>query len=462
MCQVTPSSSASEEKGFDRLLKVSQKRKEWATLSRDDKLNILEEIYTVMTKDMSYEDYKANGVKGAHMMGFDPTTEEGNYEAESQAIGWIILFKKQVEDMISTYKILTGKAQPPKKLTKGNFISRKAINGQIVVETFPAFPGDNTGFLAGAKGEVWMDPSKVQEESQIEAFNPEKAWEESAGDDGGLMIVLGAGNQVALTAVDILQALFMRNYVAYVKQHPLRDYANELLQVVYAPLISRGYLDFELHTTNERCAALVYHPEVSAVHMTGGKATHDLLVWGADPKERERNMKAKTPKLKAKMTSELGAVSPWVVIPGKYTRKELETQAKLIAFFVHSNASCNCNAPKCVVVAEDWDQKNDFLKSIEDSLANHPLPAAYYPGIESRWRNFAKEYPDAKQIDSTTGLGVEERCLAPARFAEKALLLPYLQIQIDVDLYSPVGKETATKEYAFTTEPFAPIYTVRS
>ena len=382
-----------EEKGFDRLLKVSEKRKEWATTSRDDKLSILEEIYTIMTKDMTYDDYKANGIKGAQMMGFDVSTDEGNYEAEQQAIGWVILFKKQVEDMIYTYKVLTGKVQPPKKLTKGNFITRKGINGQIVVETFPSFPGDSSGFLAGIKGEVWMDPTKVQDGSQVEAFNPEKAWTEAVGEDGGLMVVLGAGNQVALTAVDILQGLFMRNCVAYVKQHPLRDYANEVLKVIYQPLISRGYLDFELHSTNERCSDLVYHPSVTAVHMTGGKATHDLLVWGADPKERERNLKSKTPKLKATMTSELGAVSPWVVVPGKYTQKEIEAQAKLLAFFVHSNASCNCNSPKCVVVADDWEQKEEFLQCVEDSLANHTLPAAYYPGIETRWQNFAKEYP---------------------------------------------------------------------
>jgi hypothetical protein len=53
------------------------------------------------------------------------------------------------------------------------------------------------------------------------------------------------------------------------------------------------------------------------------------------------------------------------------------------------------------------------------------VPAAYYPGIEARWQNFAKEYPDAKQIDSVTGLGAKERCLSPARFAEK--------VQVDVE-----------------------------
>jgi hypothetical protein len=204
----------------------------------------------------------------------------------------------------------------------------------------------------------------------------------------------------------------------------------------------------------------VYHPDVTAVHLTGGKATHDLLVWGADPKEREKNLKAQTPKLKSMVTSELGAVSPWVVVPGTYTEVELKTQAKIIAWAVHANASCNCNSPKCIVVADGWQQKDEFIKIIEDSLTNHPLPAAYYPGIEKRWQGFADQYPDAKKIDTATGLGVEERRLSPAKFAEKALLLPYLAITVDVDLSTPAGKQAASQEFAFKNEPFAPMFTV--
>jgi len=420
----------------------------------------LEQIKTILTKELKYADYKENGIQGAQMMGLDVSTVEGNYEAESHALFVVMALNKQVNDLIFSYKVRMGKVPPPKKLSKGSFQTRKAINGQLVVETYPSFPGDESPLLGKVKGEVWMDPAKVKDESQVEAFNFEKAWNEAAGEDGGLMLVLGAGNQPALTPVDILQGMFVRNYVVYMKQHPLRDYVNDLMSVMFAPLIAQGYLDLELHKSNERSAALVYHPSVTAVHLTGGKATHDMLVWGVDPQEREKNLKAKTPKLKATMTSELGAVSPWVVVPGTYTRAEMESQAKMIAAVVHANASCNCNSPKCLVVAEDWDQKDEFLQIIEDSLANHILPVAYYPGIEARWQNFANQYPGAKKIESATGLGVEERHLSPAKFSDKPLLLPYLQIKVDVDLDSAAGKEAASKEYAFNNEPFAPMYTI--
>lgn len=449
-----------EETGFGRLEEVSKKRSEWATLPVVEKLAILEEIQAIITNEMKYEDWNNYGKKTAEMMGFDTSnTVEGGYEAGQQSLLMIVTVKKKIDDMIFAYKIRAGLAEPPKKFTKGNYETRTAINGQIVMKTFPIFPGDSNGLVGHMHGEVWMDSSKIQDESQVEAFAFDKAWENAVGDEGGLMVVLGAGNHGFLTVGDIVQAMYTRNYVVYTKQHPIRTYANDIYSRIFAPLISRGYLAIEAHTTIERSSAIIFHPDVDALHITGGKATHDLLVWGADPKERERNLKANTPKIK-NVTSELGAVSPWVVVPGKYTKAQMKSQAGAIANFVHNNASCNCNAPKSIVVADDWDQKDEFLQIIEDELVNHPLPVAYYPNIEKRWQNFADQYPDCKKLESNTGMGIEERGLSAGGLNEKPLLLPILQIEIKVDLESDAGKEAASKEFVFNNEPFAPVYTI--
>lgn len=316
-----------------RLQEVSKKRSEWATLSIVEKLAILEEIKTIMKEELGYDDYKASGKKGAEMKGFDVNnTVEGDFEATEEALVFCLAGQKEVDDMIKAYKIRAGLAKPPKKLTKGNFETRKAINGQVVTKTFPIVPQDRLGFFGHLQCEVWMDSSKIQDESQVEAFAFEKAWDDAVGKEGGLMIVLGAGNQPMLSFVDILKAMYTRNYVVYFKQHPIRTYVNDLYERIFAPLISRGYLAVEAHSTNERSSALVYHQEVDAVHITGGKATHDILVWGLDPKQREQNLKANTPKLK-NVTSELGAISPWVIVPAKYTKAEIKSQAGILANF---------------------------------------------------------------------------------------------------------------------------------
>mmetsp|Transcript_21527 Transcript_21527/g.50977 ORF Transcript_21527/g.50977 Transcript_21527/m.50977 type:complete len:636 (-) Transcript_21527:104-2011(-) len=450
------------EEGFDKLLAVASKRAEWAALPDTEKLAILEEINHIITKDAKFEEWQSFGNTTAEMMGFDPIgTDEGAFEATSQAMSMSLTAKGQIDSLISVYKIRLGLAKPPKMLTKGNFKTRKAINGQIAVTTFPSLPGDSTSFASHMRVEAWLDQSKVQEESQVEAFAFDKAWDHSAGDEGGLMVVLGAGNQSILTFVDIMDAMYTRKYVVYLKQHPIRNYLNKLLKRLLAPLLSRGYVAFEEHTSNERCTALIYHPEVGALHITGGKATHDLLVWGADPKEREQNLKANTPKIK-NVTSELGAVSPWVIVPGNYTRAELESQAKTIAAFVFANASCNCNAPKCVVVADEWDQKEEFLEIVYQSLANHPLPVPYYPNTEQRWKTFEEQYPDAMKIESNSGMGIAERKLSAGGLNKEPLLLPYLKIETVVDLESETGREAASKEFAFINEPFAPVLTITS
>lgn len=463
MSNVTAKEEVGEEKGFDRLERVSKKRKEWATLPVLEKVTILEEIQKIITIDLKYKDWKNHGKGTASMMGFDVDTIDGDCEAEQQTLAAILIVKSYINAMVLAYKIRAGLTSPPKELTKGNFKTRKAANGQIVVKTFPTLPGESTGLLAPFKGEVWLDSSKIQDESQVEAFDFENAWNDEAAannEEGSLMFILGAGNQAFLTCIDILQGMFIRNYVVYMKQHPIRTYANTFISRIYAPLISRGYLEIEAHSTIERSSALVYHPDVDALHMTGGKATHDLLVWGADPKERERNLKAKIPILNATVTSELGAVSPWVIVPGKYKKNELRSQAAKIANYIHNNASCNCNAPKCIIVADDWDQKDEFLKMIEDELIGHPAPVAYYPNIKKRWENFANRYPDSKRLETNTGLGIKERHLSAGGMNEKPLLLPCLQIVTKVDLETDSGREAASKEYAFTNEPFAPVYTI--
>jgi hypothetical protein len=116
---------------------------------------------------------------------------EGEFAAEEETLIFTLNAKREVDDMIRAYKIRAGVSEPPKNLTKGNFETRKAINGQVVTKTFPIFPEDHRGFYGHFQCEVWMDSSKVQDESQVEAFAFEKAWEDAVGKEGGLMIVLG-------------------------------------------------------------------------------------------------------------------------------------------------------------------------------------------------------------------------------------------------------------------------------
>lgn len=45
---------------------------------------------------------------------------------------------------------------------------------------------------------------------------------------------------------------------------------------------------------------LLYSPLVDCVHMTGGTATHDAIVWGSSPEEQARRKQASDPLLKVR------------------------------------------------------------------------------------------------------------------------------------------------------------------
>jgi len=416
---------------MDALERVASKQNEWAGLSTTDKLAIVHEMQAIL-KETPYETFlRAVGIPTLQMMGIPGDTDEGRFESRSQTIIFCLTAQKQLEALAH---VLDPQKTPPMQTST-------ACNGQVCVKSFPLLSSDKYGPQGTHTGQVWLDPKATRAETV------------SPPTQGGVMVVLGAGNQNMLCYTDVLHGLFAQNCVVYLKHHPLREYLDGILRRLLQPLISRGYVDMGMDTQDSK--KLVYHPQVTRVHLTGGKATHDAIVWG----NQQPRVK---PMLKAEMTSELGAVSPLVILPGQFKPKELRQQALLAAFWIHNNASCNCNAVKIIVVSQEWEQKDAFLQIVEDSLDNYHLPVAYYPGIEQRWQEFRKAYPDAKELGKKTPIDqqIQERGLKSALGANKALLLPILQIERNVDLNTAQGREAARQELAFTKEPFSPVYTV--
>ena len=207
--------------------------------------------------------------------------------------------------------------------------------------------------------------------------------------EGGVSLILGAGNVASIAPMDALYKLFVEGNVALVKMSPVNAYLTPVLEQAFAPLIGRGFLRF-VQGSGDEGAYLVNHPGVADVHLTGSALTHDLLVWGPPGAQREQRIAAKDPRLKKPITSELGNVSPIVVMPYLYSKDELWSQARNVASQVANNASFNCNAGKMLVLARGWDQKEMFLAMIEKALSAAPPRNAYYPGAPDRWERLTR------------------------------------------------------------------------
>lgn len=264
-------------------------------------------------------------------------------------------------------------------------------DGQLVAQVFPASLLDKVMY-AGVTAEVWIEPGEKL--TQGETYRRKARGELPEGKVG---LVLGAGNVASIGPMDALYKLIVDDEVVIVKTNPVNAYLQPYWEEAFRPLMDegvfavvRGGADVGKHLTA--------HPDVDSIHITGSDRTFDAIVWGADPDEQKRR-KASGEKLNDKpITSELGAVTPVLVVPGPWSDSDIDFQARHVASMVANNASFNCNAAKVIVTADGWPQREHFLEKVEEHLENQAPRRAYYPGAQERYDGFLEHYPQAQPL----------------------------------------------------------------
>ncbi|WP_426744759.1 aldehyde dehydrogenase family protein [Myxococcus faecalis] len=214
---------------------------------------------------------------------------------------------------------------------------------------------------------------------------------------GRLCAVLGAGNVNSIPPADCLYKLFVEGTACVLKMNPVNAYLGPFLEQAFAPLVRRGFFAVVYGGAAEG-AALVSHPAVDEVHITGSDKTHDALVWGPPGPESDARRARNEPLLKKPFTSELGNISPVVVVPGPYSDGELRFQADNIAGMVANNASFNCNSAKLLVQPKSWSARSRVVDAVEASLGRAAVRRAYYPGADQRWRQFTEGRAHLRQV----------------------------------------------------------------
>jgi len=267
----------------------------------------------------------------------------------------------------------------------------KERSGSAVASVFPETLTDRL-VLGGFSAEVWMEP-----ELALSDVRDATATIWTGGDtEPRVAAVLGAGNVSSIGAMDVLHKVFAERQACVLKLHPVNAYLEEPYRVAFAALIEEGWLRMVTGGA-ELGAALVHHDGVDTVHMTGSAAVHDAILWGP-PEVCEANKAAGTPVLEKEITSELGCVTPVVLVPGDWSRRELDLQARNVATQVVNNASFNCNAAKVLVTASDWPQRDEFLAAVRANLARIPSRLPYYPGSLERYARFEDCAPSAERL----------------------------------------------------------------
>jgi acyl-CoA reductase-like NAD-dependent aldehyde dehydrogenase len=257
---------------------------------------------------------------------------------------------------------------------------RTRENGRVEVDVFPAGAMDRVLF-AGFSARVLLMPGITE----TLARSRQASFYQQQKPEGRVTVVLGAGNLASIPPTDVFYKMFVCGQVCLLKINPVNAWVGPFLEQTLSPLIDRGYLRI-VYGGSEAGAHLVRHPDVDEVHITGSDKTHDLIVWGPPGPERERRKTAGDLVLKKTITSELGNVSPVILVPADYREQELWFQARSIVSMVVNNGAFNCNAARVLILGRGWSQGEKFLGMIREAFEQAPLRKDYYPNARRRYQ----------------------------------------------------------------------------
>ncbi|PSB35181.1 aldehyde dehydrogenase family protein [Stenomitos frigidus] len=362
--QTNPVNSTSLAQADAIVTRLSSHKDDWVRVSIADRIAYLERcLDEVMAVAQDWADAccRAKGI---------------NPEATLAGEEWFVGPAATLGNLRWLINTLKANGQPSVKL--------RAYNEQTIAQVFPNTLMERLLWL-GFAGEVWMQPGKAATQGMVYR---------QPSPEGTLALVLGAGNVSAIAPMDALYKLFAEDAVVLLKMNPVNEYMGPILEAAFRSLQQDGFFEV-VYGGADLGRHLCQHPLVDTIHITGSHQTHDAIVWGDTPTEQAQRQSAKQPRTTKPITSELGCVTPVIVVPGDWTTADIAFQARHIAGMVVHNASFNCAAAKVVVTAKGWAQRDAFLAQLQQELAQTPARNAYYPGAKARYQAFLERYPHA-------------------------------------------------------------------
>ncbi|MFT4041728.1 MAG: aldehyde dehydrogenase family protein [Gordonia sp. (in: high G+C Gram-positive bacteria)] len=264
-----------------------------------------------------------------------------------------------------------------------------APNGGTAVHVLPGDTKEGLLFH-GFHGEIWTAPGIGARQVVDDAGRTARATDAPAG----VGLVLGAGNISGIGVLDTLYELVAHNRTSILKLNPTFASLRQVFERAFAPLVEAGLLRV-VNGGAEAGAYLAHHAGIDHVHITGSASTHDAIVWGVGA-AAEANRAAGTPLLTKEISSELGGVSPVIVIPGEWSDADLQFQAEHVATQRLHNAGHNCIGTQLIIISSDWPQREAFLERVRAVLATAGERAPWYPGSDRKLAAARASYPDAE------------------------------------------------------------------
>ncbi len=356
----------------ESLARLTEHSQRWATLSIERRLELARAF-----RDRTHETAPAQVRSALDAKRLSPDDPQS---AEEWLAGPMISLR-YMRMLIETLEEIREHGHP--QCSVGD-LQRRA-GGQVVAEVIPHDLWDRL-LYNGFRAEVWMEPEVDAEEvcaSMGQFYRRDQP-------EGAVELILGAGNVASIGPLDAISKLFVEGRVCLIKVNPVNAYLEPFWRERFRPFIEEGFVDIVTGGADVG-SYLCGHEHVDHIHITGSDKTHDAIVFGSDD-EATRRKAENDPVLDKPITSELGNISPVVVVPGPWKERDIDFHAQNLATQLANNAGFNCNAVRAIVRPEGWGIGASLVDRTLEYLDEIGTRYAYYPGAEDRYNNFLESH----------------------------------------------------------------------
>lgn len=199
----------------------------------------------------------------------------------------------------------------------------------------------------------------------------------------GVIAVSGAGNYSS--SIEMAMALFLENKAVIHKPHALNEATDEIWAKVFAPLIERKALVFIGANQGHAMSKL---DGLHAIYFTGSTGVAHAIQEAAS----------------APLVSECGGNNPCLIVPGKWTEKEMAHWAIQVISAGKLNGGAVCGRPQTIITSKNWPQRQQFLAALRKAIAEDTFgTATYYPGVDKTKEAFLANQPTAEVLKPEGG-----------------------------------------------------------
>ena len=199
----------------------------------------------------------------------------------------------------------------------------------------------------------------------------------------GIIAVSGAGNYSS--SIEMAMALFLENKTVIHKPHQLNEATDKIWEEIFAPLIDTkavAFCDADQGRELSKLAGL------HSIYFTGSTGVAHAIQDAAS----------------VPLISECGGNNPCIIVPGKWTKKDIKRQAIQLASVGKLNGGAVCGRPQTIITSANWEQREQFLDALRKAIAEETYACSeHYPGVEKTKEAFLQNQPTAETLKPEAG-----------------------------------------------------------